>query len=103
MPFLPPRGTPDDEIVLFLFISFAILIVLSLLLVVVSCQTWMLWKMAHAVVEQDARLIRRTKPVDLEYGEAKRRSTKYEEEALMSGGRGEDVGRKRGKWLGRWI
>ncbi|KAF2823192.1 hypothetical protein CC86DRAFT_372229 [Ophiobolus disseminans] len=92
---LHPRGSPDDETVLFLFISFAALIVLSLLLVVVSCQTWMLWKMAHAVVEQDAHLMRRSKkPVDLEYG------GKREEEALMSGGRGE--GGREKKWTVRW-
>jgi hypothetical protein len=44
-------GNPDeDETVLFLFIAFAILLVPLLLLVLI---TWMLWKMAHAVVEQD--------------------------------------------------
>jgi hypothetical protein len=47
-------GNPDDdETVLFLFIAFAISIVLLRLLVLISCQTWMLWKMTCAVVEQD--------------------------------------------------
>jgi hypothetical protein len=55
---LPPSSSSprDDETVLFLFIAFAILIVLLLLLVLVSCQTWMLWSMAKAVVEQDTQI-----------------------------------------------
>ncbi|OAL52759.1 hypothetical protein IQ07DRAFT_642416 [Pyrenochaeta sp. DS3sAY3a] len=96
--------SPSDETVLFLFIAFAALIALLLILSIVSCQTWMLWKMAKAVVEQDARLIsRRRRGVDVEYGEGalqKRRSVRAswgggaaggdEESAmLMSGGRGE--------------
>lgn len=78
--------------------------------------------MARAVVEQDARLIRRRPPVDIEYGEPKRRSvrsswgvgalagstlTGNEEEQgmLMSGGNGEGGNKRRTKiWgLGRWF
>ncbi|KAH7073275.1 hypothetical protein FB567DRAFT_597585 [Paraphoma chrysanthemicola] len=107
---LSPRGSPDDTTVLFLFISFAILIILALLLIVVSCQTWMLWKMAQAVVEQDARLIKYP-------GSRKRRSMLRqsvqmgrvdeedgeEKESMMSGGLGVGDGEstKGFRWAGK--
>lgn len=103
-------SSPDDTTVLFLFISFAILIVLSLLLIVVCCQTWMLWKLAKAVVEDRSRGV----VVEKSYGYGgKRRRVRSEvfggdeERGLMSGanGTGEDGGaRKKGfGGLGRWF
>jgi hypothetical protein len=104
-------GNPDDdETVLFLFIAFAILVVLLFILVLISCQTWMLWKMARAVVEQDIPL---TRGVRIERGypeKGKRRSVRNsvyrEDEQLMSGGAGEEVHDKRRTKVwgqGRWI
>jgi hypothetical protein len=120
MPVLLPRGPPDDTTVLFLFISFAILILLALLLIVVCCQTWMLWKMAQAVVEQDARLIqypgskRRSVRGSVYVGRLNEEEDGREKESMMSGGLGvgESVGGTRmGRWargkkkglMGRWF
>lgn len=41
----------DDETVLFLFMAFGSLVVLLLILVAVGIQTWLLWKIARAIVE----------------------------------------------------
>jgi hypothetical protein len=46
---LPPAQ--DDATVLFLFMSFGSLVVLVMILVLVGMQTWLLWKVAHAVIE----------------------------------------------------
>jgi hypothetical protein len=45
---LPPQ---DDATVLFLFMAFGSLVVLLMILVLVGMQTWLLWKVAHAVIE----------------------------------------------------
>ncbi|KAL6703711.1 hypothetical protein ACN47E_009405 [Coniothyrium glycines] len=104
-------NTTDDETVLFLFISFAVLIVLCLILVILSCQTWMLWKMAKAVVEQDAQIRRNHGPI-VDRGGVEKRSVRMslyadgEDESLMSGANGDGSARKkkRGVWgLGRWV
>lgn len=97
-------SNPDDATVLFLFISFAVLIILALILVIVSCQTWMLWKMAHAIVEQDSRVAVAQS--------SKRRSVRS---SVYGGGEGESLmravtvigmeegGKKKRLWgLGRW-
>jgi type IV secretory pathway TrbF-like protein len=41
----------DDATVLFLFMAFGSLVVLLLILVAVGIQTWLLWKIARAIVE----------------------------------------------------
>jgi hypothetical protein len=41
----------DDATVLFLFMAFGSLLVLVLILVAVGMQTWLLWKVACAVIE----------------------------------------------------
>jgi membrane protein YdbS with pleckstrin-like domain len=51
----PTSQTQDDETVLFLFIAFGILVVLLFILALLSCQTWMLWKIASVVVEERER------------------------------------------------
>lgn len=121
------NNSRDDETVLFLFISFAALITLLLILILISCQTWMLWKMAKAVVEQDVSLARRNVLVErgvfgVGGGEKRKsvRSSVYgnswngadatltgsedEHATLMSGGIGDDGKRRPKIWgLGRWI
>jgi uncharacterized membrane protein YgcG len=49
----PTSQTHDDETVLFLFLAFSILVVLLFVLALLACQTWMVWKIASVVVEEE--------------------------------------------------
>lgn len=97
----PPSPTDNEPTVIALFLFLAVLVVLMLLLLSSACQTWMMWKMAKAVVEREARFVRGRRKVR-EDEEVRKDDV---EDGGMCGedGDGERIKAKRGTWMGGWF
>lgn len=100
--FPPPPPPPSNEpTVIALFLFLACLVVLMLLLVSSACQTWMMWKMAKAVVEREVRFLKEKRKGREDEEEKGEEGYAEGDASVEEGGRGGK--RRRGTWMGGWF